>query len=311
MHRQLGLQCNTLDLEAVSQKGKSLSDFDVVVDFTYPTGNSAEALARIQLHIDRLGENVSNGAKVVFMSSLMAFGMPLNSQQLANYYYPRTTYAAIKRTSERILAKAAIKHHFVPYAIRLGEVHGWLQAVSAGMRQHMAARQIVARNKPTDLSICVFASSVAAAICRIAEDKVDPGMVSLVSSPQWSLQELYQFYQQEATIPCDVRFMGRSSEMNKYPVLNSLMAFSSRYRQFIEVAVLMRSRTLSTLAKGLYRRSGVSAIPAGCLPNAIVKEHVFGSVPGRTIPDIRSSMNDVVQDGQVCKEMISNMLRIP
>lgn len=302
--RRFGIDCRTCDFDSARELSSYLDGLDLVADFSYPAGPTPELIDRIRRHVSSVMSKMQPGARFAYMSSLMAFGMPTGATQIRHYRFARTTYAAIKRASERVVLKSAKQRGIVPYCIRVGEVHGRLQAVSQHLRHRLTRNQVCIGNRSDDLSITVFASSIAHAVIRCAAGLEKPGITSLVSAPQWTLSQLYAYYSDELDSPADYRFL----PINRRSIRRRMAARASRsltdWRPFIELLLLMRSPWLFNRFKGAYRRSRPAAHGEPVWPTAQKSVHIVGAVPQPTFTDIQSSV-DVVRaaDRLLCQRL--------
>src|SRR4029077_18703572 len=109
----------------------------IVVDFTLPSGE----LYSIPKSIDTIMENIISGLsgdqKYIYMSSIMAYGMPPAEKNIKSYLIPRSSYAFIKRKAETRPLQLGRKYKIKTYNFRLGQVHGFLQSVNTSFREKL------------------------------------------------------------------------------------------------------------------------------------------------------------------------------
>ncbi len=286
------------------EKTSELSAFDLIADFSYPAGALPDFRQRISTHVSSVILNLSPKCKYAHMSSLMAFGMPAECHSLKNYRIPRTTYAVVKRRTERAVFSESARFGISAYCIRLGEVHGVLQSVSNQLQLQLGNSQIHVAGGRDEPSIVVFASSIAHALINIAKGEVLPGLYSLTSHPQWSLHELYAFYQSSIPTHSDVRYLERGKPSFYSRSKTTFFGVMNRYRSWIEVMALMNSPLLFSKAKGIFRRNTSQSVDCSLLCSAIQQKPIVGRTPGNSIDNIRSDRDSISQAIAVTKRIV-------
>ena len=189
--RRCGLECRHGEIEDADRAAALLEGCDVVVDCSFPGGPLAERRARIRRILVNAVHHAPRDARFVYMSSISAFGMGQTSRTFRRYAWARTSYGAQKRWAERLAVRLCRTANHPLYVLRLGQVHGELQGVSRNITRGLLATQVFV---PTGLSYTVFAFTISEALTEIARGREAPGHYTLVSSPEWTWQEVHEFY---------------------------------------------------------------------------------------------------------------------
>ena len=171
--------------------------FDAVIDCSYPGGQLYEIGDSIKKQLRTIMPLLKPGTSFIYMSTIMAFGMPDSFKQVKNFTVPRSTYAYLKRKAEKEVRQLSEKHLIDGYNFRLGQVHGFLQSVNSSYREKLSMnKEVKLDGTAAGLVNIIFIPTLAEAIIKAATKKIVPGLYSLVNSPQWNLSQLYEYYKQ-------------------------------------------------------------------------------------------------------------------
>ena len=192
----IGFECEIINFEEDS--GDLFKGFDLVLDFTYPSGQIFEIKSKINNNISFVINNMDKGALYIYMSSIMAFGTATDEIDIKNKIVPRSSYAYLKRLAEKRVSDMSKKHGVIGVSFRLGQVHGFLQSVTNQMLNDIAVHdKIRVRGNNNDLTNTVFIDTICKSIFEVFKlskyDKVKE-VYTVVSTPQWSLDDLYYYY---------------------------------------------------------------------------------------------------------------------
>ncbi|SRR5258707_1389942 len=205
---RLGLSCRIGPVENPSQAKQLLSGCDLVADFALPRGLCADVRRVTHKLITSCVTNAPTGARYVYASTLMAFGMGPSEKEFHWRRIPRTLYASNKRYGERVALGAARKIRRDAFILRLGEVHGELQRVSKGVESQMRPEAAYIPNCP---GYSVFCYTIAEALVNISRGKETPGVYSLVSSPEWTWEEMYKYFAARVGIDPEIILINEAS----------------------------------------------------------------------------------------------------
>lgn len=205
---RLGLSCRIGSVEDPSQAKQLLSGCDLVADFALPRGLCADVRRITHNLVSSCVTNAPTGAIYVYASTLMAFGTGPSEKEFHWRRIPRTLYASNKRYGEELALGLARKNRRDAFILRLGEVHGELQRVSKGVQSQM-------RPEPAYIPDCpgysVFCYTIAEALVNISRGRETPGVYSLVSSPEWTWEEMYKYFAARVGIDPEIVLVNEAS----------------------------------------------------------------------------------------------------
>jgi nucleoside-diphosphate-sugar epimerase len=200
--RKCGLECRHGEVSNAAEAKRLLAKCDLVADFTLPQAtNASEIRSSIKRTISCAIQYAPKGARFVYASSIVAIGFGPPSQRLRHRVLARTLYGTTKRYGERLAKRLGRRFGHEVFVLRLGQVHGELQSTSRSMMQGI---QDETAYVPSGLSYAVFAFTIAEALVNIARGKEKPGRYSLISSPDWSWKEVYQYYAKRKGVTSEV-----------------------------------------------------------------------------------------------------------
>jgi nucleoside-diphosphate-sugar epimerase len=287
-----------------------LPGVDAVVDCTYPGGQPTDILRQFEQHTEAAMDALTPGSTYIHMSSIRAFGMAAGAEHVRHFMWPRNSYAYIKRRAEKRVSALGNKRDLRTFNLRLGQVHGVLQSVTRGVVDSMSAKSLRVRGTPDSPTNTVFASSVAQAVLNCVLGAVSPGLYTVVSSPQWTLDELYDYYRKRYDLSASIEYVQerrRRGFMTK--PLRSVWSALQSHRELLETYVLLRMPSLFPPIKGMYRKKEVAREVADLRTSgAAPHRHLLGVVPGPTIPDIRSEPEPVLEDEQAIARFLNGAI---
>ena len=127
--RNWGFECRCGRVGAEAETRRLLADCDVVVDMSLPRGNAAQMCAQITSNLEAIFRYAPEKAKVIYISSMMAFGMgDDHSKTFRSHLLSHSIYGGTKRHGERLARTFGKRFGRDVYSLRLGEVHGRLQS---------------------------------------------------------------------------------------------------------------------------------------------------------------------------------------
>lgn len=311
---RFGLKCRIGTISNAAMARELLRDADLVVDFSLPRGLPSVARNAIQANLDGVLSSAPEGTPYAFVSSTMAFGMPQNARRYAHNIFARTQYAAQKRYGERLARDSGSIRGRKVYVLRLGQVHGDLQAVSHKLLGSVREETTFALPEAGRVACdAVWVGTIASALTRIAEGTVPPGTYSLVESPDWTLADLYHHYansigtsisivdSREADGP------GRGS-FAKWFALKCMRVITD-HREFLVAQFLPRNRNLEITMK--YRhllrsaRSDIADLERAGIPRPL---HCVGPIPGRRIEALGNTRHALVKEVIEIRELLHRHL---
>jgi NAD(P)H-binding len=182
--RHCGLECRHGSLSSPAEARRLLEGCDLVVDFSAPQANPRDLSAIITKNIVTAMENSPDAKQYVYISSHSLFRY--KADQAHWRYHPEA-----KRRAEKLAYRVGRTAKKEVYVLRLGEVHGLLQAVSHAYMSQLREEEAVLPDVP---SLAVFCFSIAEALANIANHKEAPGTYTLIAVPSWSHEEVHGYY---------------------------------------------------------------------------------------------------------------------
>lgn len=266
---------------------------DAVLDFTYPSGQANTILSAIKENMRHIIKQMNAKQPYFHMSSIMAYGFPDGNKNLKHYHIPRTSYGYIKRNAELAAKKLGAKYNVPIYNFRLGQVHGFLQSVNASYRSKLCSNaNIYLDGKANDSVNIIFIHSLSYAILDCIGYKYQPGLYTLVNEPQWSLQELYEYYTNTYKIDSNIIYQPQLIARKTNNIKQSILGLTKKYRQILETYVLFKLPFLYKRVKGKFRQVNV-----GKMQNQIdyTDFHILGKPSSAIIPTKFSNLNEVTR----------------
>lgn len=205
--RRSGLEPRYGTVGDPGQAGALLADCDLVADFSLPQGSSDEIRSAMREIIENATAYAPDGAPFVYLSSITAFGIPDFRGPLKHYRLARNRYGAFKRYAEKLTLSACQKTKRDAYVLRVGVVHGELQAVTRQTLRNMRETASLTAYVPDAPSFTVFAFSIAEALVAISQGHEQPGRYTLVSNPAWSWKDLVEYYGTRIGVPASTRLL--------------------------------------------------------------------------------------------------------
>lgn len=169
-----------------AQAPRLLGDCDVVVNLALASGtprqirNTERALVQNAIRFAR------PNARLIYFSTQNVYGDPSPSARIRW----RSSYGRAKLTSEQVFRKAAAGRD--AYVLRLGHVCGELQNITALIRDRIRNQNIIFphSNGPSNT---VYTAAIVDAILKITAGRELPGTYDLMSNPEWTWPQVYEF----------------------------------------------------------------------------------------------------------------------
>ncbi|MDB5223201.1 MAG: hypothetical protein JWN83_1868 [Chitinophagaceae bacterium] len=287
------------------------ADIDAVVDCTYPSGQLYEIERLVKTQLQSLFKILPPQIIFIYLSTIMAFGMPDKFKYVKYFFIPRSTYAYLKRRAEVTVRRLSQQYKISGYNFRLGQVHGFLQSVNASYREKFSMNKtIFIDGHPTDLTNIIFISNLAQAIIVAAKKNISPGTYSLVNKPQWTLSQLYKYYQEYYSLQNDILFTNYVKRSLKQRLSGLIISNLKNYRSLLETFFLIRNEKLYAKIKGRYRFLEVKRSITMQKRKVYTDFHILGKNPGKIIDDLQYSPNEVfISEKLMEKRYKSNLIK--
>jgi dTDP-4-dehydrorhamnose reductase len=197
----------------------------------------------IRKSITEIFSVLAPGSTYIHMSSIMAHGMPDGQYALSSFLFARNSYGYIKRKAEKFALRLGQKNGIAVYNFRLSQVHGFLQSVNSVFRAISTQSEVLSNGNKDSLSNTIFIHALGNAILQVVGKKWVPGTYALVSNPQWTLFELYEFYSTRYGIQTKITYLDKidkSRNKLKDNLFSSIIQRLKPYRQIIETYLLLK-----------------------------------------------------------------------
>ena len=146
----------------------------VVVDCTYPGGQTVNIPEMIRQSFIQTLALMKRDAHYISLSSVMAYGVPEGDAEMKLHRVSQTVYGAIKRQSELDLFRIGKDASVNLYAFRLGQTHGVLQAATQSYRHALTYGDGVIHGGPEDALNTIFVHSLARALLKCGRESLYP-----------------------------------------------------------------------------------------------------------------------------------------
>jgi hypothetical protein len=282
-----------------------LADCDLIADFSLLRGTASEIRTMMHKMIENVSKYAPLGARFVYISTVMAFGMGQTDRSFRQYPLARTIYGATKRYAEHLASRKGRQIGREVFVLRLGQVHGELQSVSRDLLRNLKDETAYVPSGP---SWTVFAFTVAEALCNIANGKEKPGLYTLVSVPEWSWKELHQYYCQRAGIQPRIVEFGMGGTTPSWVqqatfriarlIMDPLLAVTVRNRELLGGNFLFVFPSLERMAMALYAQRGAANQIAEHQRRTQYRpyDHLFmGTAPGRRLSSLSGSRTSMYE----------------
>lgn len=303
-----GIKTITTDLKNTEELKNILKDQDLVLDFTYPTGQIYEISRSIKENIERIIKAMPATAVYVYMSSIHALCIPPENKMVRRYILPWTSYGYIKKQAEKQVVALGKIYQVKTYNFRLGQIHGFLQSVNESFREKLAAVPVAyLDSKAGDPLNILFISSLGDAIVKCGYGELSHNLYTLIAYPQWQVSELYDYYKKFFSLDTNIVYSPRTPARTN-SIRSLVVNKVKRYRPLIESYVLLKFPDLSLKLKGKYRVGEVSKINA---PKQIeyLDINYIGLPPTEIIMDLDCSFESVYIKEKLMQETYLKLLR--
>tara|TARA_Y100000814_G_scaffold277458_1_gene238477 strand:- start:32 stop:1093 length:1062 start_codon:yes stop_codon:yes gene_type:complete len=307
--RKIGLDCKVVDMEDSEQVREILTDIDIVIDFSYPKGTAKKVREMTRRIISNVLRYAPTDSLFIYMSSIVAFGVHSSSPWVRRHVFSHTPYGALKRYGERVTRFLGLFNRKKIYILRLGQVHGEMQSVGRKMEKEIENRHLSIPFSGNVHSPTVFCSTISEAICSIVKGKEKPGRYTLVSNPEPTWRELYEFYARKEKKDLEITSSGYLGyRSNLFDMKSIISSFMKRNREFIAAQILKLFPNLELRLSGKYwikkAEDEISKNPI----LKITKPRVFlGSPPGKRLKHISKTDLSKESESEIIQKRLKNI----
>ena len=190
-----GMDCRHGRIADPADAHRLIGDCDVVVNFALST----TAIPRVDRDVNRnivrgILAGAKPGAPIVFASTIMVYAPAMKFRFL-------DSYGLEKLIVEKMFGRLCRASHHPFFVFRLGHVMGDLQNITHKMCGEIRGGRVVLPHQGRTGSNTVFTATIVEAIVQAARGAQRPGTYDLITSPQWSWLEVYEYYAAQLQVP--------------------------------------------------------------------------------------------------------------
>jgi nucleoside-diphosphate-sugar epimerase len=312
--KRCGVQCRIGSVE--SDAATLLKDVDTIVDLAIPRGLPSDFRTVTRLMVEGAMKNSKPGARYVFSSSIMAFGMrDPEERRLRKYFFAHSLYGIKKRWAERTIFNIARAVGREAYVLRFGQVHGEIQNSTERLIADIATTPPdSAYFVPRTPSNTLFVTTIADAVLKISDGRERPGLYTLVSAPQWSWTQIVEHYAGrnglrvnavEVEVGPPVRAaslrgllagFGNAVFRHRDLAAGYLLAFAPRYE--------LRAKAMNAVRRARRELSGSLN-----LDNEVFRSAYWGDPPGRQLKTLEDSTSSHSRIDDKVRDIFADVLK--
>jgi nucleoside-diphosphate-sugar epimerase len=193
-----GMDCRHGRIADPADASRLIGDCDVVVNFALST----TAIPRVDRDVNRrivrgILAGAKPGAPIVFASTIMVYAPAMKFRFL-------DSYGLEKLIVEKMFGRLCRGSHHPFFVFRLGHVMGDLQNITRKMCGEIRGGRVALPHQGRTGSNTVFTATIVEAIVLAARGAQKPGAYDLITSPQWSWQEVYAYYAAQLHVPLEL-----------------------------------------------------------------------------------------------------------
>jgi len=221
-------------------------------------------------------------AKIIFFSTMSVYGDPREG------VWPRwnSAYGREKLACEREQRRVARACGKPCWNLRLGHVCGELQSITRLIREEIRSGRVVLPERDR-VSNTVYTATIVDAVLLIAAGRVPPGTYDLMSQPEWTWREVYEFEAGRCGLPLTIVRVPeapRPGRLLPLPALlrtASYLARSDVARQLVRRAMRWLPPRLNGRIQAFYYRNRAAADIAALQHQPFSNEAVTWVAQGR------------------------------
>jgi dTDP-4-dehydrorhamnose reductase len=198
-----GFPCLIADISQKKDAKECLSDIDAVVISSYATdpfsGSQTQSSQKINEQIIKNSVKFSDkDATIIYFSTIRAFSHKIDPN--TSHFWTRPGYDKEKKHLERVFMAECRKNKKRGFALRLGHVFGDNQPKTKEFKKIFSKKRISVRVSPDEKSNVIHVVSIKDAIMRCLDLKVKPNVYSVVNNPQWTWQDVFNYYKKSEAV---------------------------------------------------------------------------------------------------------------
>ena len=198
-----GFPCIIADISQKKDAKECLSDINVVVISSYATdpfsGSQTQSSQKINEQIIKNSVKFSDkDATIIYFSTIRAFSHKIDPN--TSHFWTRPSYDKEKKHLERVFMAECRKNKKRGFALRLGHVFGYIQPRTEEFKKIFSKKRISVRVSSDKKSNVVHVIAIKDAIMRCLDPKTKPNVYSVVNNPQWTWEDVFNYYKKSETV---------------------------------------------------------------------------------------------------------------
>ena len=195
--------CIIADISQKKDAEEYLYNMDIVVISSYATnsfsGSQTQSSQKINEQIIKNSIKFSGkDATIIYFSTIRAFSHQIDPN--TSHFWTRPDYDKEKKHLEHVFMTECRKNKKRGFVLRLGHVFGDNQPRTQEFKKIFSKKRILVRVSPDKKSNVVHVVTIKDAIMKCLDLKVKPDVYSVVNNPQWTWQDVFNYYKKSETV---------------------------------------------------------------------------------------------------------------
>lgn len=187
--RYSGIRCRHGIITEAEGASGLLGDCDVIVNFALSKSLPHKARITNSQIIENSIRYSAKNAKIIYISTMSVYGEPKPEA----FFSRPDAYGREKLRGEQLAIRTGRLFGKQVFVLRLGHVCGELQNITNLIRGIIKSGPVYMPNAGQNLSNTVYTATIAEAIINIASGLEKPGIYDLISFPQWTWRDVYEY----------------------------------------------------------------------------------------------------------------------
>ena len=195
--------CLISDISKENDALESLSDLDSVIISSYAIDPYTDSQTRSsQKTNEEIIKNTikfsKDNATLIYFSTIRAFSN--NIVPNTSNFGIKSSFAKEKVHLEKLLLTESKKNKKRAFVLRMSQVFGENQPRTRYFRESLSKEKVIVQVSPEKKSNIVHTVTIKDAIMKCLDNSSLPGIYSLVNNPQWTWQNVIDYYKKPETI---------------------------------------------------------------------------------------------------------------
>lgn len=272
---------------------KQINAADLIFDLAAPNNGTLKEIKKFYKNrADIVISNMKKNSKIVFASTMNAYGIDKKRKKLKNYFISSSIYSSNKRFAENYYKKLGKKNNINVYSLRLGEVHGKFQRASRDIIKLIEDKRIF--EIPKTPAWVTFISLIKQAIINILFEKEKPGLYTVVCDDVMWFDLLNSFGRKINIKP---KYIIKDMNENSNKLINLLFNILSSYKDIFRGNFEI-SKDYENLLKLNYRINKVKNSFKETDKLKIYKDYnrYVGILPGKRLNSLKYNKDQVLEN---------------